>query len=78
MKASEQKITTFLNTAKVQFIIPVYQRNYDWKIEQCAKLLNDILTIGQDKKQESQFYWQYCLYPQQYVHIITNSRMGSD
>lgn len=55
MKASEQKITTFLNTAKVQFIIPVYQRNYDWKIEQCAKLLNDILTIGQDKKQESHF-----------------------
>ncbi|MCT8567685.1 DUF262 domain-containing protein, partial [Glaesserella parasuis] len=48
MKASELKITDFLTSTKVQFTIPVYQRNYDWKVEQCQQLLNDILSIGQD------------------------------
>ncbi|MFK5155306.1 DUF262 domain-containing protein [Glaesserella parasuis] len=48
MKASELKIADFLTSTKVQFTIPVYQRNYDWKVEQCQQLLNDILSIGQD------------------------------
>ena len=30
-------------------IIPVYQRNYDWKIEQCRQLLDDLIDVMQDK-----------------------------
>ena len=40
MKASETKIEDFMATNKAQFIIPVYQRNYDWSIPQCKQLLN--------------------------------------
>lgn len=46
MKASETKIEDFMATNKAQFIIPVYQRNYDWSIPQCKQLLNDILNAG--------------------------------
>jgi uncharacterized protein with ParB-like and HNH nuclease domain len=30
MKASQLQIINFLQTPRVQFVIPVYQRNYDW------------------------------------------------
>ena len=43
MKATETKIESFLSANKIQFIIPVYQRNYDWTIGQCKQLLDDIL-----------------------------------
>ncbi len=36
----------FLKTTGVQFVIPVYQRNYDWKEEQCRQLWNDIIETG--------------------------------
>jgi len=46
MKANETKIIQFLEQYKTQFVIPVYQRNYDWSIPQCEQLLNNILDIG--------------------------------
>src|SRR5690606_2647648 len=36
----------FLSQSKIQFVIPVYQRNYDWMEGQCAQLLDDILEAG--------------------------------
>jgi uncharacterized protein with ParB-like and HNH nuclease domain len=30
MKANELQIINFLQTPRVQFVIPVYQRNYYW------------------------------------------------
>jgi len=30
MKANELQINNFLQASNVQFVIPVYQRNYDW------------------------------------------------
>ena len=44
MVANSSKIQDFLSQPKTQFIIPVYQRNYDWKIGQCKQLLDDILN----------------------------------
>ena len=32
MKANETKVEDFLALPKTQFVIPVYQRNYDWAI----------------------------------------------
>ena len=46
MKANETKIEDFLSSNKTQFIIPVYQRNYDWNTQQCKQLLDDILQVG--------------------------------
>ncbi|HLS71422.1 MAG TPA: DUF262 domain-containing protein [Chitinophagaceae bacterium] len=49
MKASETKVEEFLSSNKTQFVIPVYQRNYDWTIPQCKQLLDDILEVGSKK-----------------------------
>ena len=33
MKANETRVEDFLSSNKTQFVIPVYQRNYDWTME---------------------------------------------
>lgn len=43
MKGFEQKLVRFMEGSSKRFVIPVYQRNYDWKIEQCAQLYNDLI-----------------------------------
>lgn len=55
MKATETKIESFLSANKIQFVIPVYQRNYDWTIGQCKQLLDDILEVGSIKKMNAHF-----------------------
>lgn len=55
MKASEVNLNRFLSQSDTQFVIPVYQRNYDWSTAQCGQLLNDILKVGYDKKVNSHF-----------------------
>lgn len=45
MKANEKGLLRFLEGADKQFIIPIYQRNYDWKKEHCEQLFNDLLDI---------------------------------
>jgi uncharacterized protein with ParB-like and HNH nuclease domain len=37
-------ITEFIKTNERTFVIPVYQRNYVWKIEDCEKLFDDVLV----------------------------------
>lgn len=46
MQAKEIKINQFLSSQGTKFIIPVYQRNYDWKQKQCQQLLSDIENIN--------------------------------
>lgn len=48
MKANEQNLMMFLSLPNTRFVIPVYQRNYDWKKEQCKQLLDDILECGRN------------------------------
>ena len=55
MKANETKVEEFLSSNKTQFVIPVYQRNYDWSNSQCRQLLNDILEVGTAKKKNAHF-----------------------
>lgn len=46
MKANEVPLNSFLSQPKTQFIIPVYQRNYDWNEEQCRQMFYDIIEVG--------------------------------
>ena len=46
MKANEENLNRFITTSNIQFVIPVYQRNYDWTIKECKILLNDIKEAG--------------------------------
>lgn len=55
MKANETKVEDFLSSNKTQFVIPVYQRNYDWTTSQCKQLLDDILEIGSSNKMNAHF-----------------------
>lgn len=55
MKGEEKKFISYIAGAGKRFVIPVYQRNYDWKKEQCKQLFDDLLKI-QDEKRESHFF----------------------
>lgn len=72
MKASETKVEDFLSSNKTQFVIPVYQRNYDWSTSQCKQLLDDILEVGTSKKMNAHFIGSVV-----YVHddVYTSSRI---
>ena len=50
MKATENKIIHFLEGQNKKFIIPVYQRNYDWKKEQCKQLFDDLIDISKNNR----------------------------
>lgn len=49
MKANEKAFLHFLEGSDKHFIIPVYQRNYDWKREQCEQLFCDLIEIIDNK-----------------------------
>ncbi|GAA7677009.1 DUF262 domain-containing protein [Helicobacter pylori] len=50
MKAIQSTINDFFALTGTVFSIPVYQRNYTWEEENCEKLLQDIVSIFQNKK----------------------------
>ncbi|MCQ2692347.1 DUF262 domain-containing protein [Helicobacter pylori] len=50
MKAAESTINDFFALTGTIFSIPVYQRNYTWEEENCEKLLQDMVSISQNKK----------------------------
>ncbi|OBW95868.1 DUF262 domain-containing protein [Gallibacterium salpingitidis] len=72
MKANETKVETFLSSNKTQFIIPVYQRNYDWNIQQCHQIWKDILEVGVKNEMNAHFIGSIV-----YIHddVYTSSRI---
>jgi uncharacterized protein with ParB-like and HNH nuclease domain/predicted transport protein len=48
MKATETNFLNFLRKP-AQFIIPIYQRTYSWKPEQCEQLWEDIIHAATDE-----------------------------
>ncbi|HMT07390.1 MAG TPA: DUF262 domain-containing protein [Pyrinomonadaceae bacterium] len=55
MEARLENLTEFMGKSKVQFVIPVYQRNYDWKEGQCIQLLKDIYQVAENDAMPSHF-----------------------
>ncbi|GAA6995698.1 DUF262 and DUF1524 domain-containing protein [Helicobacter pylori] len=55
----DAKATTLLNfikdNQKNQLVIPIYQRLYSWKKEQCKQLWDDIIKVGGDDKMNGHF-----------------------
>lgn len=72
MQAVQSKVEDFLASNKTQFVIPVYQRNYDWTMSQCKQLLDDILGVGTNKKRNAHFIGSIV-----YIHddVYTASRI---
>ena len=54
MKASEANLLTFLDGTK-QFQVPIFQRRYSWKKEDCEQLWDDVLLVGKNKDIPSHF-----------------------
>lgn len=55
MKAGEVRMQRFLSTGFTKFVIPVYQRNYDWSDVQCKQLLLDIVQVSKKSDEETHF-----------------------
>ncbi len=55
MKGSASHLLEFLEGSRKRFIIPVYQRNYDWKIENCRQLYDDLVQVIREDKRSHFF-----------------------
>jgi uncharacterized protein with ParB-like and HNH nuclease domain len=55
MKADSRQVESFLSIANVNFVIPIYQRNYDWTFSQCQQLLDDIYQAGSSDQIKEHF-----------------------
>lgn len=45
MKGSELWLLDYMEGASKRFKIPVYQRNYDWRLENCKQLFDDLVKV---------------------------------
>ena len=45
MKGDAQPLIKFFDGSDKRFIIPLYQRNYDWKEENCEQLFQDLMKL---------------------------------
>lgn len=55
MKGSEDRLIKYMEGSKTRFIIPVYQRNYDWKEKNCEQLFNDLIKLTRNEKKKHFF-----------------------
>ena len=55
MKGSEAKLLEYMEGDKKRFVIPVYQRNYDWKTENCKQLYDDLVKVVKNNRRSHFF-----------------------
>jgi uncharacterized protein with ParB-like and HNH nuclease domain len=55
VKGEERYLVQLMEGSRTRFHIPVYQRNYDWHIEHCARLFDDLESLVSTKK-DSHFF----------------------
>ena len=53
MKGNASYLMKFLDGSQKRFIIPVYQRNYDWKKENCKQLFDDLVSVIKEEKESA-------------------------
>jgi uncharacterized protein with ParB-like and HNH nuclease domain len=54
MKATQARLLEFLKKAD-QFVIPIYQRTYSWRENECRQLWDDIVRTGKNDKVSAHF-----------------------
>lgn len=50
MKGSECRLIEYMEGSKKRYLIPVYQRNYDWKTENCKQLYDDLVKVVKNNR----------------------------
>lgn len=66
MKGNSKPLLKYMEGSDTRFIIPVYQRNYDWKKENCKQLLDDLVKVVIEGR------------PSHFFGSIVSSTEGSD
>jgi len=51
MRGKDEKLLDIFNSNGKRFIIPAYQRNYDWKQENCERLFDDLIALTKSKRE---------------------------
>ena len=67
MKGDAQPLIKFFDGSDKRFIIPLYQRNYDWKEENCEQLFQDLLKMHHSDR-KSHFFGS----------IVSNIQSGTE
>lgn len=55
MQGTPIKLYLMLSNFGYQYVVPVYQRRYDWKLENCGQLFDDLLTIVKENRPDHFF-----------------------
>ncbi len=55
MKGEDKKLLRFFEGADKRFIIPLYQRNYDWEIKHCQHLFADLVYRNEENRKQHFF-----------------------
>ena len=55
MNGSKKYFAQVIGGFNTRLVIPVYQRNYDWKPENCARLFDDLIEMIRDGRDEHFF-----------------------
>ena len=55
MKGYAKPLHEFIEGHKIQFVIPVYQRNYDWLIDNCDQLFGDLVKLSRSNRRSHFF-----------------------
>lgn len=50
MKGYAKPLHEFISGQQIQFVIPVYQRNYDWLIDNCDQLFSDLTKLSRSDR----------------------------
>lgn len=66
MNGGSKPLLKFMEGSDTRFVIPVYQRNYDWKRGNCAQLFNDLEKVVAEER------------PSHFFGSIVSSTEGSD
>ncbi|MGX3045205.1 DUF262 domain-containing protein [Helicobacter sp. T3_23-1056] len=82
MNVAESSINDFFSKQLTSFVIPVYQRNYAWKKENCEKLFDDILGLIKTPQRKHYlgtitYIWHQDSLGQQFVIIDGQQRVTS-
>lgn len=55
MDGRKEYLSDIIEGKTTRFVIPVYQRNYDWSFEQCGRLFDDLVDVAKTGREEHFF-----------------------
>ncbi|EKT76864.1 hypothetical protein WSS_A40635 [Rhodococcus opacus M213] len=74
MKGSIRRITELFDGNSKHLLIPVYQRNYDWKIKHCARLFDDLVDITRQDR-ETHFFGAIVGHPEDsFTYVVIDGQ----